>query len=149
MKNNLLSIFFCCIIGLSLSYFMFNQYDKDSVKTYIEKETLNFLQIGVYSSKEEMQNNVKNVPYYIYMEENNQFIVFIAITKNENLDKIKGYYESLGYVINVRTFEITNQKFFELLNQYEMMISQIKENSSILNIESQILSKYEEIIKNE
>lgn len=149
MKKNLISIFFCCLIGLSLSFYMFKQYDKKEIPTSIAVETLDFLQIGVYSSKETMEENVKNVNYYIYTEENNQFHVFVAITKEENFEKVKGYYESLGYDIYKKEISVSNQSFLEILNQYEMMLKEITDTSTIGTIESQVLSKYEELVINE
>lgn len=149
MKNNLISIFFCCVIGLLLSAYMFKQYDESEVPTIKEAEILSFLQIGVYSSKESMEENVKNVNYYIYTEENNQFYVYIAITKKENLDKLKEYYKSLGYDIYVKEINVENKSFLEVLDQYELMLKEIEDTSTIASIESQVLSKYEELVINE
>lgn len=149
MKKNLISIFFCCLIGLSLSFYMFKQYDKTEITVSETVEVLDFLQIGVYSSKENMEETVKNVNYYIYNEENGQFHVFVAITKEENYDKVKGYYESLGYDIYKKEISVSNTAFLEILNQYELMLKEVTDTSTIGTIESQVLSKYEELVINE
>ena len=60
---------------------MFNQYDHEEnlnlVSGNVEKtETIYFLQQGVYSSRESMENNTKNLAYYLYQEKDGMFYVF-------------------------------------------------------------------------
>lgn len=132
---------------------MFNQYKvKDSKVSPVSLETsktLYFLQQGVYSSKENMENNLKSFNYYIYNEKDNLFYVYVAITGNkENLEKIQSYFKNLGYDLYVKEFIVENANFIEVLNKYEELLKQTNDNTTISSICSQILSKYEELVLN-
>ena len=106
-----------------------------------------FLELGVYNSEAEMNENTIKFPYYIYMTKDNKYYVYIGITKNENnLNRIKGYYEEKGYVINVREYEIENEAFLVVLEQYDNLLSGSTDDSIIDGVCSQILSKYEELV---
>ena len=56
----------CILIGFFMGNFMFSQYNKDSVSVMSSGDTLSFLQIGVYSSKESRDESMKDFSYYIY-----------------------------------------------------------------------------------
>ena len=50
----------CILVGFFMSNFMFNQYEKETIaKVSNEKNTVYFLQIGVYSSLDSMKENLK------------------------------------------------------------------------------------------
>ena len=71
----------------------------------------------------------------------------ITITKNENnLNRIKGYYEQKGYVINVKQYEIENEAFMIVLEQYDNLLAESTDDSIIDGVCSQVLSKYEELV---
>ena len=148
MKSNLISIFFCAVIGISLSFYIFRQYDENKESTPVSNITnnLKFIQNGVYSSKDSMEEATKNLKYYIFSEENDKYYVYIGITTEKNLEKVKGYYESLGYDIYVKDITINNKSFLDVLNQYELMLKELNNTETIGNIEGQVLSKYEELV---
>ena len=128
---------------------MLNQYPNSSniIPVISTSSKPFFLELGVYESEEEMNENTINFPYYIYMKRDNKYYVYIAITKNEeNLKRMKGYYEEKGYVINVKEYEIESDAFLTVLEQYDNLLSESSDDSIIDGVASQILSKYEELV---
>ena len=79
-----------------------------------------------------MEENTSNLAYYIYTIDNDRYYVYIGITKNEeNLDKLKGYFDSLGYNIYVKEFYISSESFITVLDQYETMLSETNDSKTI------------------
>lgn len=149
--NTYLPLILCLTVGFFMGKLMFSQYDdKQGLKLVSSaSEKVYFIQQGVYSSKESMEENTSNLTYYIYTIDNDRYYVYIGITKNEeNLDKLKGYFDSLGYNIYVKEFYISSESFITVLDQYETMLSETNDSKTIGAICSQILSKYEELVIN-
>ena len=149
--NTYLLLILCLTVGFFMGKLMFSQYDdKQGLKLVTSaSEKVYFIQQGVYSSKESMEENTSNLTYYIYTIDNDRYYVYIGITKNEeNLDKLKGYFDSLGYNIYVKEFYISSESFITVLDQYETMLSETNDSKTIGAICSQILSKYEELVIN-
>ena len=136
------------LIGFVMGKFIINQYDSEVALTsnLLETEKLYFLQQGVYSSVDSLQENTTSLPYYIYTEEDNKFYVYVGITKDRNnLEKIKGYYQSKGYDIYIKTIEISNKAFLEVFEQYEQLLKSTTDENAISAIISSVLAKYEEL----
>lgn len=140
------------VIGFLLGKFMFNQYDsKTKIKTVFNQkgEKVYFLQQGVYSSKENMEKNTASFDSYIYDLIDDKYYVYVGITKNEqNVEKLQGFFEDMGYIIYVKEFNIDNVSFLESLETFDTMLSNTDSTKTIKSITSQILSKYEELVQN-
>lgn len=137
------------IIGLILSKFMFNQYNYDSKISTVFKnsEKLYFVMFGIYSSKDEMEKETSNLKSYIYSLENDKYYVYLGITKEEkNFDKLKGYFNSIGYDVSERVLNINNDSYIDLLEQYDILLSKTNDNDVIEAIASQTITKYKESI---
>lgn len=141
MKKIIIYTILCLLVGLTLTYYMFNQYNLE--EAYNETDYAYFLEIGIYSSFEEMSNNVE-LTYYIYSEEQDGFHVYSAITKN-NLEKLTNYFNNKNITIKPIKITIKNKTFIETLNQYDELLKTTDETKIIENIISQTLSKYEEV----
>lgn len=130
---------------------MFNQYEKEELeKVSSEKNTVYFLQIGVYSSLDSMKQNLKNVETYIYEEVDDLFYAYVGILKDEsNLEKVEGYFKNLDYVIYRKEKKIKSKPFIEILNQYDLMLKETNDSKTIGIIMNQIISKYEELVLND
>lgn len=138
------------IIGICLAKFMFNQYTYEAkISTVFNNGTkVYFLQQGVYSSYESMQTSLTKFNYYIYSLNEDKYYVYVAITKSqENLEKLKEYYKSLGYSIYVKELNINNNDFLNILEQYDILLNKTTEISVIDAIVTQTLTKYEELTK--
>lgn len=152
MKKYIVPIVSALLVGFLLAKFTIDQYDKkESLKTvFSSSETLYFIQQGVYSSRESMEKNMTDFAYYIYNLKDDKYYTYIGITKNsENLEKLKGFFENMGYITYIKEFDVESDAFVEVLNQYDNLLSQTDDKNTIKAICSQVLSKYEELILNE
>lgn len=142
------SIFLCIIIGFCMGFFLYNGYEKIGkiMPTIKEGETAYFIKIGSYESEEKMETALKNIDYYIYKIEENTFHAYVGITlKKENTNKMREYYQNLGYVTNVETYPITGQSFLSILRTYDEMLEKAEDTKVIANIINGVLAKYEEM----
>jgi len=149
MKKYIISIALALIVGLIFGKFMLRQYNFEGKIIPVINNSRNayFIQQGVYSSKESMEKNLKAIPYYIYGVDNEKYYVYIGITfMNENVDKIKGYYEQKGYDIYVKQININNENFSVVLEQYDGLLKESSDPEVIGTICSQVLNKYEELV---
>lgn len=146
-------ILFSIIVGGLLAKFMFMQYDtKDitlpTMKTS-ESATLSFLQIGVYSTIENMKKSCENIENYIYMEEDSKYHVYVAITGNENnLEKLKGYFHELGYVTYKKTLVIHSAELITELEKYDDLLSKTEDMNAVRVIITNVLNSYKELVIN-
>ena len=149
MKKYLLTFVIALVIGFFLSNFFLKQYDDyDGVKVVSSTgENLYFVQYGVFSSLESLENNTINLQNYIYNKQDNLYYVYVGITKvEENAKKIVSYYNSLGYDAIIKEFQITNNTFLELLVNYDEVLKNTNDETAIASIISQVLTKYEEVV---
>ena len=137
------------IIGLCLAKFMFNQYNYNANISTVFKnsEKIYFVMYGIYSSKDEMEQSCSNLKSYIYSLDNDKYYVYLALTKNlENFNKLKGYFNRVGYDVSERILNISNDSYIDLLDQYDMLLSKTNDDDVIEAIASQTITKYKEYI---
>lgn len=155
MKKNLETIIVCIAVGFLLGQFMFNQYHKEektptTIPVIQQEEKLYFLQQGVYSSIENMKQNLTDLEYYTYTEKDGKYYVYVAIIKSqENMEKLKGYFNQKGYDIYVKEISVASTAFLEVLNQYEQLLKGTNDEKTIQAACTQILAKYEELVVND
>ena len=153
IKKLVLPIFLALLTGGILGIFLFQQYDQDKIQTVGkigEAKRVYFLQVGVYSSKESMEENTKNLPYYIYQEDQDKYFVYVGMSlKETNAQKLKDFFIANGYNIYIKEFNLSNIAFLTVLEQYDTMLEQAPDTSSYSAICGQILAKYEELINSE
>ena len=140
MKNMIISIFLCLILGLTMSFYLFKQYD---VPASIEVEKLTFLQLAVYSDMESLYKNI-NINQYIYSEEKDGIHVYVAITKN-NAELLKNFFEQKGYSVYLKEILVSNESFIKEVENADILLQQVTDEKSILAIIREILEKYEVI----
>ena len=149
MKKYLFPISVSLILGVFMAYFIIRQYeDMPALAVSSEAETLYYIQRGVYSDMDSMQDGMKDFTHYIYNVEDNQYYVYIGITTNkENALKIQNYYKSIGYDTFLKDKITDNDDFINVLRQYDELLSKTDDTESIKVICNQVLSKYEELVK--
>ena len=148
MKKYLFTFVIALIIGFFLCNFFLNQYnDYQGIKVSNGGEKIYFIQYGVYSSLESLEENTINLQNYIYNERDGLYYVYIGITKvKDNASKIVKYYNNLGYEAIIKEFEITNKNFIEVLKNYDDVLKNTTDNTAIASVINQVLSKYEEVV---
>lgn len=134
-----------------MSYFIISQYETSEMVAVSSNATnLYYIQRGVYSTKENMNNNMKDFRYYIYNVEDNMYYTYIGISNNrDNALKIQKYYKSLGYDTYIKEKMTDNKSFITVLKQYDQLLSSTNDDNTIKVICNQILAKYEELVNGE
>ena len=136
-------IFSLCLF---LARYIYNEKNEKTKEVFSKSEDIFLLQYGVYSSKENMEDNTSNLSNYFYYSENDLYHVLIGITQKEELiDKIKDSYYITDNIYSKKV-NINNEEFLLSLKQYDTLIDQTSDKNIIINAEKQILSKYEELI---
>ena len=150
MKKYLFTFLIALIIGFFLSNFFLKQYDDYSgIKVSNVGEKLYFIQYGVFSNLESLEENTISLQNYVYNKQDNLYYVYIGITKEaENAKKIIDYYKQKGYETIKKEYVISNHKFLDILLNYDEVLKSTTDETVISSILNQILSKYEEVVIN-
>lgn len=148
-KTTILYILSAILIGVFIGKYVYNGYQNETKEAFKDmNENIYLLQYGVYSSNDSMVENTKNLKNYFYYIENNKYHVIIGVTMDKDLkDKIKKA-NSIDNDIYIKKVSINNDEFIESLKQYDNLIKNTEDKTTILTAEKQILSKYEELIIN-
>ena len=142
----LLPIIFAIVVGSLLGSVFFKEYDKNTLSIFNEKESIYFVQLGVYNTVESINENVKNNDY-IKEKELDGYHIYVGITKNEKIaEKIKVYYESLGNNVYVKQRKIDKKDFLNILEEYDKIIEITTSDKDLISIEHIVLSNYEEMV---
>lgn len=151
MRKYFFPVVFSLLIGTLMAFFIISRYDNaQSVTVSKNAETVYYIQRGVYSTKENMQENMMNFENYIYNVEDNMYFAYIGITKNKkNAEKIKNYYKEKGYDTYIKEKITDNESFLTVLGQYDDILTSTNDKGTINVICNQILSKYEELVNTE
>ena len=151
MKKHLIPLIICVLTGLTLGKIMFNQYqiDTSSKVSASPSAKVYFFQVGVYSKLENLKSAQANYTNSIYIKQDDKYYLFVGMTKDEeNVSKLKNYFDELTYDIYVKEIEVSNSGFLENLSQYDMMLKNAKTIDEIKNINDAIIAKYEELVIN-
>lgn len=147
-KKKIVYFIIAVITGITIGKYVYDSYNKTEPKDVFKykNENVYMLQYGVYSSEENMINNTKNLKNYFYFKDNDGYHAIIGITKNENLkEKIVDSYK-ITENIYMKRVNIDNSEFVTLLDQYDNLIKDTDDKTTIFNAQKQVLSKYEELI---
>ncbi len=126
--------------------FLFSRY-KDTSYVFNDSEKLYFLEEGVYSTKESLEANTKNINPKLVIEKDNKYHVYVGITGNiSNAMKIKKMYKNKGYSVYEKEVEIDNSEFFSNVSQFDILLDSSKNDRDISTIEEVVLSNYENLV---
>ena len=148
MKKYLLQISISLFIGVFFAYYIIRQYESlDGITVSALACDIYYVQRGVYSSRENMENNMKEFMNYIYNVEDNMYHTYIGVSKyKENALKIQKIYKDEGIETIIKKKVVDNSDFMEILNQYDDILSKTDDGESIKVITRQTLTKYEEYV---
>ncbi|MBQ2639450.1 MAG: hypothetical protein IJF92_01645 [Bacilli bacterium] len=146
MKKKLYWGLFFIIIGIFCSKYISNI----NAKSLFESgESYYFIQEGIYSNKEVMNSDIKDIKNRAIIHKNNKYYVYVGISKDLEIAKlIKKIYENKGYQIYIKELNVNNKEFSNNVDQFDLLIKNSNSNEDVLMIESVVLSNYEEIINN-
>lgn len=148
MKKTIIGIIIAILTGVLLAKLTFDKYEKVDTKNVISyDDEVYMLRVGTYDSVDEMQRSALDFERYIYIEKEGKVTVYIGIAKTrENMEKIKNVYDDKNVKTTVETVTINNDEFIQNLNEYEKLLDVTEDANSLLIIENQILSCYEDIM---
>lgn len=148
MKKTIIGIIIAILAGVLLAKLTFDKYEKVDTKNVISyDDEVYMLRVGTYDSVDEMQRSALDYERYIYIEKEGKVTVYIGIAKTrENMEKIKNVYDDKNVKTTVETVTINNDEFIQNLNEYEKLLDVTEDANSLLIIENQILSCYEDIM---
>lgn len=116
--------------------------------TFNNQNTYYFLQEGVYSSEDIMNENTKKLSSKLITNNDNKYYVYLGITKSlDNAKKIEKLYKDEGYDIYLKEFSFSNEEFSNNVDQFDKLIESTNDLNDILTIEEVVLSNYEEIVR--
>ncbi|MBR3198930.1 MAG: hypothetical protein IKG27_02835 [Bacilli bacterium] len=146
MKKYFLPISFSLCIGILMAYFIIHQYESyDGIMVSGMASKLYYVQRGVYSNKENMENNMREFTSYIYNVLDNMYYTYIGVSMDKNNAlKIQNYYKEKGYDTYIKEKMISNSEFIKILSEYDNILAKTDDKESIKVICNQVLSKYEE-----
>ena len=129
---------------------LLNKYEKIDVQSVISfNNKVYMLRYGTYSNLDEMYEKVTNVDRYIYIEKEDGVSAYVGVsTTKKNANKIKDVYLDKKIELTVEEVTINNDEFIQNLNEYEKLLDATEDEKSLLIIENQILSCYEETVVN-
>ena len=152
MKKYIFPIILSMVVGFYLGITLLKQYKNAQELTPVFNSGLNeiyFVREGEYDTKDSMEKAMMKFPYYIHTTKDGKYYSYLGISTNlENANKIKGYYDNLGYSTSVEKIGVSNTHFIEVLEEYDKLLTS-SNNETISSICSQILIKYEELVINE
>ena len=146
MKNTLIMMVVAIILGGISGMFLFSKY-KDTSYVFNENKKLYFLEEGVYSTKESLESNTKDINPKLVIQDDNKYHVYVGITSDfRNVSKIKKMYKDKGYSIYEKEIEVDNSEFTSNISQFDILLESSKNDSDISTIEEVVLSNYENLI---
>jgi len=148
MKKYFVPFSVSLLIGVSLAYFIIHQYESlDGITVSALASEIYYVQRGVYSDRENMENNMKDFTNYIYNVEDNMYHTYIGVSKyKENAEKIQNIYKNEGIETIIKNKIVDSKDFMEILSRYDDILKKTDDTESIKVITRQTLAKYEEYV---
>jgi len=148
MKKTFLWIISALALGSLFGYIFFKEKEEEIEQVWKESENLSFFQVGVFSNLENADNFSKVFNYSITLEEDGYYRVYLAILKEEeNIDKLKTYLELNQIDYYVKNETINNNELLKYLSEMELLIKETMDADVMMEVNKNILQKYEELIK--
>lgn len=144
-KKFLIWIGIAILSGLILGNIFYKQYEKEQ---NLDNDYNSYLlQLGVYNSRNEMDEKIKNLDNYMVVERNNKFYVYLGIsTKKNNAEKVKEAFLEQDIKVSIKKSVIDNVEFMSNLEQFDILLDNASSNEDIMSINEVILSSYEEMV---
>lgn len=146
MKRTIILAVVFLTLGTVCGNFLY-QKAPNSISVFQQDSSYYFLQEGVYTSKDVMQESIKDIPHKLVVFKDDMYYVYVGITKSEkNADKIQKIYEELGYQIHITTESLDNEEFSSNVTQFDLLVEEAESSEDVLTVEEVILANYEELI---
>ena len=146
MKKTMLLVVIFVFLGAICGNYLYRK-APNSISVFQENNTFYFLQEGIYSSKDIMQENVGDLANKLAVLEDNKYYVYVGITMDkDNANKIKKIYEDMGYKIYIKSVALDNEEFVSNVSQFDLLVKESDSKDDILTVEEVVMANYEQII---
>ena len=140
-----------CLLFVLLGYIIGEFFFGDG-KRYIEKlqmmDHYYFLLEGVYSDKDLLQRDIRNLSQKVVDYQENQYYVYVGITRDREVAEVlRNIYKKMGFQIYQKEKTLSSSEFSENVRQFDLLIKETEDEDQILTIERVVLANYEEILK--
>ena len=148
MKKTLVWVFFAIVSGTLLGVFTFNRYKNiDTINTIKLDNEVYALKYKSFSNTNEMYDKVISFDRFIFIETENKVTTYVAISKTKkNIQKLHDLYKNKNIKLTMEKIIIENDEFIQNLNEYEKLLDASNDDKSLMIIENQILSCYEDLV---
>ena len=145
MKKTMLLAVIFVVLGAVCGNYLYKK-APDTVSVFQTNQTFYFLQEGIYSSKDIMQENVGDLMNKLAVLEDNKYYVYVGITMDQNnANKIKKIYENMGYQIYIKKMTLDNEEFASNVSQFDLLVQESDTDEDVLTVEEVVLANYEQI----
>jgi len=134
-------------LGFLMGDLIFNNRDILLENVNMKGEPYYFLEIGAYSDKEILKEELSDITPKVIDYHNDKYYVYVGITKSKKVAKqIKKIYQQKEITIKEKERYIDNEEFSNNVIQFDLLISATTNKEEILTIEEVVLANYEETI---
>ena len=145
MKKTMLLAVIFVVLGAVCGNYLYKK-APDTVSVFQTNQTFYFLQEGIYTSKDIMQENVGDLMNKLVVLEDNKYYVYVGITMDQdNANKIKKIYENMGYQIYIKKMTLDNEEFASNVSQFDLLVQDSDTDEDVLTVEEVVLANYEQI----
>ena len=139
----LIPIALSIVIGYFFGTFIYDQYD-ESLMAFSDSKVIYFLQQGVFSNNNSLNDDISNLDVHLVEEENDKYYVYVGLTSSYELaEKIKSIYKDNGYSLYIKEKNITNKSFINEIAEYDKLINSSNDFGTLNKVLSAVVDSYE------
>ncbi len=146
IKKIFITLVLAISLGSIMGMFLHDKFSEEVLA--LSGEKLIFLREGVYSSRDEMEEDTKKIDPKLVIEDNHKYYVYVGITSNKMIaGKIKRIYDDMDIEVYEKEISVNNDTFINNVKEFDSLIISSEDND-IMTVEEVVLSNYEEVFGN-
>lgn len=135
------------LLGSITGKYIYKNYNY-SKEVFNEDNNLYFLQQGVYTNKDVLEESTKKINPKTIIKEDNKYYVYVGITKSNSIkNKLLSLYKKQGINVYLKKINIKDNSFVDNIKQFDILINKASD-TEIIKVEEVVLSSYEEYLQN-
>ena len=149
MKKVIIRCLIFLIGGIVVGNHLYQKVNPNLLNVFKEQDKYYCLQQGVYSSKDSMQKETRDISPKLVIEKDNKYYVYLAITGNkDNAEKLKMYLEEDGISSYLKEIKVESKDFINNVREFDILIENTNRKNEVYTIEEVVLSNYEKNLEN-
>ena len=146
-KKFIFGVFIMFLLGSITGKYIYKNYNY-SKEVFNEDNNLYFLQQGVYTNKDVLEESTKKINPKTIIKEDNKYYVYVGITKSNSIkNKLLSLYKKQGINVYLKKINIKDNSFVDNIKQFDILINKASD-TEIIKVEEVVLSSYEEYLQN-